>query len=71
MSRRRQHARPCPTPSKVAFDGPDDAREAYIAELADPTRFALPVAKIAGFAYRCPCGRWHRASFKGIDGVAL
>lgn len=70
MSRRYASAHPCPTPSKRSFASVDEAQEHYLAELARPEVHARG-GLVANFAYRCPCGRWHRSSKLGSDGVRL
>lgn len=54
MSRRYQHAHPCPTPSKLSYPSIEAAAESFArnSDATDPTR--------ADWAYRCQCGKWHR-----------
>lgn len=59
MSKRRQHARPCPTSAKSSW-GDRIAAELALASIRNdpgPPREKMPVR-----AYRCSCGRWHLTS---------
>lgn len=59
MSKRRQHARPCPTATKTPFRD-RIAAESAIARIRaedNPLRVKLPCR-----AYRCECGAWHMTS---------
>lgn len=71
MSRRREKAHPCPTPSKRRFSDISEAAEAYRANLADPVAIAAGHV-IADHGYLCRCGWWHRTSLTtGKDSVPL
>lgn len=57
MSRRRQAARPCPTPSKRRYSAFVDAQRSYQNNLTNPVMRSMV---IADWAYKCQCGAWHR-----------
>jgi hypothetical protein len=60
MSRRRERARPCVTPSKWRYASIDEARADYLRQVADPELAYVTVH--ADWAYVCLCGAWHRTS---------
>jgi len=57
MSRRRQKARPCPTPSKHRLSSFAEAQWTYQRDLRNPV---MRGRVVADWAYQCQCGMWHR-----------
>lgn len=58
MSRRKERAKLCPSPSKHRYEDLEAARESYIEDLGEG--WAARVPRLADWAYPCACGKWHR-----------